>query len=433
MGLAFWSLTGLNASFFGQATSGRYQYIGRVFSLLIAAELLRGVARAALGGRDRARRLAAGDARQLLLPARQRQRPRRDRREGEGRPRGARAHPRAGGADFVLTENNSGVDYLGVVDAGPYFSAIDDFGSPAYTPAELATSSEQSRVAADMVFAAALGVALEPSTGPSPRPCMSVHVGPGPEIVALPPGGVVLRALDGSPRVALRRYATDEFPIALGALAEGQATRLAIPTDRSRQPWQLSLVGRRARLGLRARGPGVSGGRRERRARAARRRDRSRRRLGGRPAPAVRAARDRGGRLRRGARGAQLEADVLHRRLGGAAAPPRAQPGRLPRAPRRPPLDGARDALQGDPGDVRDGLGDPVRGRLHGRLPAQRRAALRLDARRVGAWLALAGVAAAALPGRRLRGPADAVPGRLLRPDRVRHRRAAGARARPSA
>ena len=111
-----------------------------------------------------------------------------------------------------------------------------------------------------MVFAAALGVALEPSTGPSPRPCMSVHVGPGPEIVALPPGGAVLRAMDSSPRVALRRYATDEFPIALGSLPEGQATRLEIPTDRSAQPWQMSLVGRRAGLGLRARGPGVSGG-----------------------------------------------------------------------------------------------------------------------------------------------------------------------------
>ena len=45
----FWSLTGLNASFFGQATSGRYQYMGVVFILLIAAELLRGVARARAG------------------------------------------------------------------------------------------------------------------------------------------------------------------------------------------------------------------------------------------------------------------------------------------------------------------------------------------------------------------------------------------------
>src|SRR4029078_5046430 len=41
--LSFWALTGLNASFFGQATSGRYQLIGVVLWVMIAAELLRGV------------------------------------------------------------------------------------------------------------------------------------------------------------------------------------------------------------------------------------------------------------------------------------------------------------------------------------------------------------------------------------------------------
>ena len=97
MGLAFWSLTGLNASFFGQATSGRYQYMGVIFIVLIAAELLRGVAVRRWVVGTVLRRLAGGDARELLLTPRQRQRPRRDRAEGEGRARGARAHPWAGG------------------------------------------------------------------------------------------------------------------------------------------------------------------------------------------------------------------------------------------------------------------------------------------------------------------------------------------------
>ena len=35
-------------------------------------------------------------------------------------------------ADFKLTEQNSGVDYLGLLDAGSYFSAIDAYGSPAH-------------------------------------------------------------------------------------------------------------------------------------------------------------------------------------------------------------------------------------------------------------------------------------------------------------
>lgn len=244
MGLAFWVLTGLNATFFGQATSGRYQYMGTIFILLIAAELLRGVhvhrwiVGAALGVS-----LLATVANFSYLH---------DNANGlagiaEKEKGGLAALELTRGAvapDFELTEDNSGVDYLGAVDAGPYFSAIDAYGSPAYTPAELASSSEQSRVAADMVFAAALGVALEPVASASGVPCMTVRVGPGPEIVALPPGGAVLTARDGSPRVALRRYATDEFPVPLGRLHAGRPTRLAIPTDLSAQPWQLSLVGR---------------------------------------------------------------------------------------------------------------------------------------------------------------------------------------------
>ena len=62
--------------------------------------------------------------------------------------------------DFELTEENSGVDYLGIVDAASYFSAIDEFGSPAYTPDELAAAPDSARVAADRVFAAALGLGL---------------------------------------------------------------------------------------------------------------------------------------------------------------------------------------------------------------------------------------------------------------------------------
>lgn len=244
MGLVFWSLTGLNASFFGQATSGRYQYMGAIYILLIAAELLRGVpVRRWVVGTALAVSLVATLANFSYLH---------DNANGlagiaEKEKGGLAALELTRGAvapDFELTEDNSGVDYLGAVDAAPYFSAIDAYGSPAYTPAELATSSEQSRVAADMVFAAALGVALEPSAGGPGGPCGAVTVGPGPEIVALPPGGAVLRAKTASPRVALRRYATGEFPVALGRLPPGRATKLAIPTDLSAQPWQLSLAGR---------------------------------------------------------------------------------------------------------------------------------------------------------------------------------------------
>ena len=43
LGVSFWLLAALNASIFREPESGRYQYVGAVFLLLIAAELFRGV------------------------------------------------------------------------------------------------------------------------------------------------------------------------------------------------------------------------------------------------------------------------------------------------------------------------------------------------------------------------------------------------------
>ena len=145
--------------------------------------------------------------------------------------------------DFELTEDNSGVDYLGIVDAASYFSAIDAYGSPAYTPAELAGSSERSRLSADKVFASALGVGLVPADEAAAGRCVTARPGTETGIVGLPPGGALLIARSGSPRIALRRYATDGFPLELGALAPGRARALAIPGDLSQQPWQLSVAG----------------------------------------------------------------------------------------------------------------------------------------------------------------------------------------------
>ena len=246
MALVFWSLTGLNASFFGQATSGRYQYVGVVFIVLVAAELLRGVA---------VRRWVVGAALVVsLLAALANFSYLRDNARGLA---GIALKEKGGLAaleltrgvvapDFELTEDNSGVDYLTALDAGPYFSAIDAYGSPAYTPAELAGADEQARVAADMVFAAALGIELTPAEGDaaSVGPCAELTVGPGPQVVPLPPGGVELEPRSGSVSVALRRYASEEFPVELGKLPADHPARLEIPSDLSPQPWQMSLAGR---------------------------------------------------------------------------------------------------------------------------------------------------------------------------------------------
>jgi hypothetical protein len=245
MALVFWSLTGLNASFFGQATSGRYQYMGAIFLILIAAELLRGVVirrwvvpvvllvslLATLANFSLLRDTAHGLAEIAL--------------KEKGGLAALELTRGVVAPDFKLTEENSGVDYLGELDAGPYFSAIDAYGSPAYTPAELAGSDELARVAADTVFAAALGIELAPAEGDAAGvgPCTDVTVGRGSQVIPLPPGGVELEPRSGSPSVALRRYASEEFPVELGELRPGHPSRLAIPADLSAQPWQLALSG----------------------------------------------------------------------------------------------------------------------------------------------------------------------------------------------
>ena len=61
-------------------------------------------------------------------------------------------------------------------------------------------------------------------------------------ILALPPGGAILRAPGGAPRaLLLRRFASASFPVSAGTLRG--AASLVIPTDRSSRLWQLQVGG----------------------------------------------------------------------------------------------------------------------------------------------------------------------------------------------
>jgi hypothetical protein len=246
--VAFWALAGLNTTIGRGPDAGRYQYIGAIFLLLVAAELLRGVripragviaalavsvlatlsnvslledysnALAGLAGQQRAGLAAVELARDPVDP------------------------------DLLLTQENSDVDYLGELDAGSYISAVDSYGSPAYSPAELAAAAEPSRAAADKVFAAALGLELAPGA-PTATSCLVARPqNPERELaLELPPGGALLRPRAGSrAELRVRRYATTSFPVDLGTLKGGQPATLRIPTDRSTEPWE---------AGLRASGP----------------------------------------------------------------------------------------------------------------------------------------------------------------------------------
>ena len=236
--IGFWALTSLNASEVAPPTAGRYQYVGIVLLILVAAELLRGVrisrpaitvvlvisVAATLTNGERLRQAADG----LAGIAQQE-------RGGLAALELARGRVSPG---FELTQRNSGVEYLGFLDAGSYFSAIDAYGSPAYTPAELATASEAARISADKVFAAALGVHLA-ATDEAGRGCHT-HQAPD-SVTVVPPEGLVLMSPVPGVLVSARRYATRSYPVSLGELPVDRPQLLRIEPDRSVRPWALQF------------------------------------------------------------------------------------------------------------------------------------------------------------------------------------------------
>ncbi len=241
--LGYWALTGLNASQFGLPTVGRYQYMGCVGLALLAAELGRGTrigrwatigilavaVSAALSNYTRLRDAAHG-----LAGIAQKTR---------GGLAGLELARDRVDPDFQLTLANSDVDYLGLLDARSYLSAVNAYGSPAYSPSELATAPEVGRVAADKVSGAALGIHFAAAGAGTARRCLAVTASKGPTAV-VPAGGFVIRASGGGVAAGLRRYARASFPVSLGNLPAGQAELIRIPADRSSVPWTIQLSGR---------------------------------------------------------------------------------------------------------------------------------------------------------------------------------------------
>jgi hypothetical protein len=245
LALSFWFIAGANTGLGRLPTASRYQFVGAVFLVMVAAECAAGI-------RLRWQGLAAVAAIALAATLSNLNILHRSYKVFLGTTPVAR-----GGLSgleiaapvvdpgFLLTPENSDAVWFNQVDAGRYLSAAAKFGSPAYPRDELADAPEGARIAADKVLAAALGVGLSDATGSANRASANCStVGPvrdGAPVVQLPPGGAFLRAAPGiSAQVSLRRFATS-FPIGLGTL-RGIAF-LIIRRDLSDQPWSLQVSG----------------------------------------------------------------------------------------------------------------------------------------------------------------------------------------------
>jgi hypothetical protein len=280
IGATFWILAGFNQLPGRAPTASRYQYVGVVFLLLVAAELLRGIRvdrRTALVGTGVVLAVAAaslvGNVDTLHRAYADNYRPASQLEKAAlGAVEIARDTVEPG---FRLSEELVGTGYV-AVEAGPYLDAADAYGSPGYDPAEIAAAPAVARFTADKVLFGALRMGLVPVAAtalPAAKPeaaapaadgtvsidagaCAAVPSdGSSTPVLRLPPDSIVLRAgADPVGVVRLSRFAAPgEFPIELGeGVAAGQAAMIAVPADRSRVPWkaQLEVAGTTTVCGL---------------------------------------------------------------------------------------------------------------------------------------------------------------------------------------
>lgn len=245
----FWFLTAFSYFPGREAYQSRYLYTGAAFTLLIAADLLKGIrlGRWALLAGGLITLVAVG---YNLVPLR------------EGRdwlvPKTALtrsdlaaieiAH-RTVDPSFSLTPEIAGTASLVNVQAGEYLTAVREYGSPAYTPAELANAPEVDRRQADVVLAHALPVSIETKPGSGGMTerrgqCIRVRggAGSGTASVRLRPGITKVELASGEPAtIRLRRFATSKYPLVTEGIPGASTTLLYIPHDGAPRPWRLQV------------------------------------------------------------------------------------------------------------------------------------------------------------------------------------------------
>lgn len=244
--VAYWLLAAFNYIPGREAFASRYLYGGGAFVLLMAASLLEGI-------RFSRRAIAIGAGLTVLAIGPNLA----SMKDGAAWMREQTTITRADTAaleiarrtvpdDFVLYPPEVvGTASLSIVAAGPYLDAVDEYGSDAYSPSELADAPEHGRHWADLVLSKALPISTKVLPGAvlpgDPARCTELIGGEESEIELRP--GVTKIGLAPGPEAELflRRFAQEEFSVEMGSLPGGSVTELRIPRDRAPQPWYLLL------------------------------------------------------------------------------------------------------------------------------------------------------------------------------------------------
>lgn len=243
-----WFLTAFNASEGRDPVSSRYQYVGAILVLLLLANLFWGVRPGrrilAVVGALAAIALAANlmylrDGRDVLMI--QSVFTRSDLAAIEIAERTVEP-------GFWLNGDIAGTTTLVNVQADKYLEAVDDYGSPAYTPAELAAAPEYGRRQADVILSQALPLSTLTGLGAyqargGGENCVTVGGGAGDREVPLSPGPTRVELAPGPPaEFSLRRFATGEYPVPTEGAPGDSVTVIRVPRDTAPQyPWYLRV------------------------------------------------------------------------------------------------------------------------------------------------------------------------------------------------
>jgi hypothetical protein len=243
--LANWFLTAFNAFPGRDPASSRYLYVGAVFILLILANLLQGIrpGRNALIAGAVVTALAIGPNLTILEDGRDVLEPQSvlTRADTAAIEIARRTVPEG----FQLTEEVAGTPSLPNVYAGEYLEAVEEYGSPAYTPAELLEAPDAGRKQADVVLSQALPLSTvtrlggyRAQAGPG---CVETGAGAA-GAVRLGPGETRIEVASGAHAdFSLRRFAAGEYPVRTEGADGDSVTLLRIPRDTARQPWFLRV------------------------------------------------------------------------------------------------------------------------------------------------------------------------------------------------
>jgi hypothetical protein len=244
--LANWFLTAFNAIPGRDPTSSRYQYAGAIFIILVLSNLLPKVTWSRRGLIAAAAIVVLAAAPNLAFL-----KDNRDHLKAEtvltkadlGAIQIARP---VVDPNFVLTPEVAGTPSLINVTAQGWLEADDEYGSPAYSEAELASAPEPGRHWADVVLSQALPLRAVVKIGGydahgGGENCVTVkggvpsgmQIGFGQTRVEVPPGPEA--------DLSMRRFAAEEFPVSIATAPGGSTVVLDVPRDESPRPWQLHV------------------------------------------------------------------------------------------------------------------------------------------------------------------------------------------------